>query len=79
MSDEVNIRIDLSELPPISAKLMKLADLFTAVARMDFHVSQVEQKLEKQEMPTNLGCCVPGCILEGQDLPRVHAFRHHIP
>ncbi|KAH3886403.1 hypothetical protein DPMN_010409 [Dreissena polymorpha] len=50
-----------------------------AVARMDVHVSQVRQKLDKQEMPTNLGWCVPGCTLEGQDLPRVHAFRYHIP
>ncbi|KAH3713324.1 hypothetical protein DPMN_073114 [Dreissena polymorpha] len=46
---------------------------------MDVHVSHVREKLDKQEMPTNQGCCVPGCTLEGQDLPRVHAFRHHIP
>ncbi|KAH3696817.1 hypothetical protein DPMN_084295 [Dreissena polymorpha] len=78
MSEEDVIGSELSLLPPISAKLLKLADPCTAVARMDIHVSQIRQKLDKQEMPINLGCCVPGCALEGQDFPRLHAFRHHI-
>ncbi|KAH3773142.1 hypothetical protein DPMN_174497 [Dreissena polymorpha] len=75
MIEEDVLGSELPELPPISAKLIKLADPCSHGCPCE----SSPKKVDKQEMPTNLGCCVPGCALEVQYLPRVHAFRHHIP